>query len=101
MLRQINVSNRSIYAFELVDHPDPNTIANELNDNAERLPAADSSQIVSSTTDENHLCMICYEEIDTNVDEANKNKTRVRYLKKHSENNCNLRMCNTCIEVRN
>lgn len=88
MLRCVNDINRSIYAFELTDPPEP-WVENDTPPASDR--SVDPSQsgasgTVPSNTSTEETCTICLEENDVD-------------LKKHCENNCKLVICDPCIEV--
>ncbi|XP_072753557.1 uncharacterized protein [Anoplolepis gracilipes] len=82
LLRHINDTNRSIYAFELTEPPDAYTSVSD--GGGDRPLEMDSSQKCTITGEE-VPCMICLEELDGD-------------LKRHSGNNCNFIMCDPCIE---
>ncbi|XP_012144465.1 uncharacterized protein LOC100877443 isoform X4 [Megachile rotundata] len=82
LLRHINDTNRSIYAFELTEPPDAYTSVPD--GGGDRVMETDNSQ-KCTTTGEEIPCMICLEELDGD-------------LKRHSGNSCNFVMCDTCIE---
>lgn len=83
LLRHINDTNRSIYAFELTEPPDAYTSVSD--GGGDRIAEADSCQ-KCTVMGEEIPCTICLEELDGD-------------LKKHSGNSCNFVMCDTCIEV--
>ncbi|XP_058798779.1 ubiquitin carboxyl-terminal hydrolase 4-like isoform X2 [Phymastichus coffea] len=98
MLKFVNDSTRLIYAFELKDPPEPwvesdtaipstssssgCSSSNSTDQPIENSPSS-TSLSVGSAPDE--PCTICLEENDGD-------------LKRHSENNCKLLMCDPCIE---
>ncbi|XP_066586178.1 ubiquitin carboxyl-terminal hydrolase 4-like isoform X2 [Prorops nasuta] len=82
LLRYVNDTNRSIYAFELTDPPDAYT---SVPDGAgDRLTEAGACQ-GDTTSGEEVQCMICLEELDGE-------------LNKHSGTSCSFIICNNCIE---
>lgn len=82
-MRHVNDTNRSIYAFELMEPPDAYTTVPD--GGAERAMETDACQRCTITGEE-VPCMICLEELDGD-------------LKRHSGNSCNFIMCDPCIEV--
>ncbi|XP_033335346.2 uncharacterized protein LOC117225727 [Megalopta genalis] len=82
LLRHINDTNRSIYAFELTEPPDAYTSVPD--GGGDRVVDADVCQKSTITGDE-VPCTICLEELDGD-------------LKRHSGNTCNFVMCDVCIE---
>nr|XP_050864838.1 uncharacterized protein LOC127070644 isoform X2 [Vespula vulgaris] len=82
LLRHVNDTNRSIYAFELTDPPDACTTVSD--SGGDRLTEAESCQR-STVVNEAIHCTICLD--DSNSD-----------LKKHGENNCTFIICDACIE---
>ncbi|KAM0731930.1 Ubiquitin carboxyl-terminal hydrolase 32 [Formica fusca] len=82
LLRHINDTNRSIYAFELTEPPDAYTSVSD--GGGDRPMEMDSSQKCTITGEE-VPCMICLEELDGD-------------LKRHSGNSCNFIICDPCIE---
>ncbi|XP_043249168.1 uncharacterized protein LOC122395562 isoform X1 [Colletes gigas] len=82
LLRHINDTNRSIYAFELTEPPDAYTSVPD--GGGDRVMDADTCQ-KCTVTGEEVPCTICLEELDGD-------------LKRHSEKSCNFAMCDTCIE---
>lgn len=84
LLRHVNDTNRSIYAFELTEPPDAYTSVSD--GGGDRPTEMDSCQRCTITGEE-VPCMICLEELDGD-------------LKRHSGNSCNFIMCDPCIEVR-
>lgn len=83
LLRHINDTNRSIYAFELTEPPDAYTSVPD--GGGDRVMDADTCQ-KCTVTGEEISCTICLEELDGD-------------LKRHSGNGCNFGMCDPCIEV--
>ncbi|XP_018369641.1 PREDICTED: uncharacterized protein LOC108765425 isoform X1 [Trachymyrmex cornetzi] len=82
LLRHVNDTNRSIYAFELTEPPDAYTSVSD--GGGDRPTEVDSCQRCTITGEE-VPCMICLEELDGD-------------LKRHSGNSCNFIMCDPCIE---
>ncbi|KAG5336376.1 UBP4 hydrolase, partial [Acromyrmex charruanus] len=82
LLRHVNDTNRSIYAFELTEPPDAYTSVSD--GGGDRPTEMDSCQRCTISGEE-VPCMICLEELDGD-------------LKRHSGNNCNFIMCDPCIE---
>nr|XP_012225598.1 PREDICTED: uncharacterized protein LOC105674073 isoform X2 [Linepithema humile] len=82
LLRHVNDTNRSIYAFELTEPPDAYT---SVSDGGGDRPAETDSCQRCTITGEEVPCMICLEELDGD-------------LKRHSGNSCNFIMCDPCIE---
>ncbi|XP_074103922.1 uncharacterized protein LOC141530617 isoform X2 [Cotesia typhae] len=85
MLRCVNDTNRSIYAFELMDPPDAYTSTPE--GNTDRVIETEPCQNGTSSGEEIGPCTICLEELDGD-------------LKRHSGDNCTVVMCEPCIETR-
>ena len=83
MLKYVNATNRSIYAFELTDPPDAHTSIPD--GGGDRITEAETCQN-SVTSGEEVVCTICLEECDGE-------------LKKHGGNDCNFIMCDPCAEV--
>ncbi|XP_008555199.1 uncharacterized protein LOC103576663 [Microplitis demolitor] len=83
MLRCINDTSRSIYAFELTDPPDAYTSTPE--GSADRVTETEPCQNGTSSGEEIGPCTICLEELDGD-------------LKRHSGDNCTVVMCEPCIE---
>lgn len=83
LLRHINDTNRSIYAFELTEPPDAYTSVPD--GGGDRVMEIDACQKSEITGDE-VPCTICLEELDKD-------------LKRHTGNICNFVMCDNCIEV--
>ncbi|XP_011695876.1 PREDICTED: ubiquitin carboxyl-terminal hydrolase 6-like isoform X2 [Wasmannia auropunctata] len=85
LLRHVNDTNRSIYAFELTEPPDAYTSVSD--GGGDRPTEVDSCQRCTITGEEVPcmVCMICLEELDGD-------------LKRHSGNSCNFIMCDPCIE---
>ncbi|XP_012285087.1 uncharacterized protein LOC105702247 isoform X2 [Orussus abietinus] len=83
LLRYVDDTNRSIYAFELMEPPDPYTSISD--GGGDRVPETEPCQNGTSTGEEIGPCTICLEELDGD-------------LKKHGGNNCNFIMCDPCIE---
>lgn len=100
MLRFINDSIRSIYAFELTDPPEPwvepdTAIPSTSSSSSgcssgsctdQPMESSPSSTSLSMGSIAEEICTICLEENDGD-------------LKKHNETNCKLIMCDSCIEV--
>ncbi|XP_046829167.1 uncharacterized protein LOC124428759 isoform X1 [Vespa crabro] len=82
LLRHVNDTNRSIYAFELTDPPDACTTISD--SGGDRLTEAESCQR-STVANEAIHCTICFDESDVD-------------MRKHGENNCTFVICDTCIE---
>lgn len=83
LLRHINDTNRSIYAFELTEPPDAYTSVPD--GGGDRVMDANTCQTCTITREE-VPCTICLEDLDGD-------------LKRHSAKSCNFAMCDTCIEV--
>ncbi|KAK2581563.1 hypothetical protein KPH14_005214 [Odynerus spinipes] len=82
LLRHVNDTNRSIYAFELTDPPDAYTSVSD--SGGDRLTETETCQSGTISNEAVH-CIICLDESDVD-------------LKKHGGNGCTFIICDTCIE---
>lgn len=85
LLKYVNDTTRSIYAFELSDPPNAYTSVSD--GGGDRVTETEPCRTGNSNGDEIGPCTICLEELDGD-------------LKKHGGNGCNFIMCDQCIEVR-
>ncbi|XP_012252717.2 uncharacterized protein LOC105684145 isoform X2 [Athalia rosae] len=83
LLKYVNDTNRSIYAFELSDPPSAYTSTS--NGSGDRVTEMEPCRTGNGVSDDVGLCMICLEELDGD-------------LKKHDGSGCNFIMCDPCIE---
>ncbi|XP_043287168.1 uncharacterized protein [Venturia canescens] len=83
LLRYVNDTNRSIYAFELSDPPEAYTSITD--GGGDRVTETEPCLNGASTGEEIGPCTICLEELDGD-------------LKRHRGNSCNFIMCDPCIE---
>ncbi|XP_034941167.1 ubiquitin carboxyl-terminal hydrolase 10-like isoform X2 [Chelonus insularis] len=84
LLKCINDTNRSIYAFELTDPPNVSISISE--NNGDQTSESEICQNGTTTSDDIGPCPICLEETDGD-------------LKKHSNDMCSFIMCEPCIET--
>ncbi|XP_014209572.1 ubiquitin carboxyl-terminal hydrolase 11 isoform X2 [Copidosoma floridanum] len=84
-LRCVDDTNRQIYAFELMDPPEPWVDSDDPAIVPSEPGQSSSISAVPSNRASEETCIICLEENDGD-------------FKKHCENNCTLVMCDTCIE---
>ena len=85
LLRFVNDTNRSIYAFELSDPPDAFTSFPDGGN--DRVAETEPCQNGINTGEEIGPCTICLDDLDAD-------------LKRHSGNSCNFIACDSCLEVR-
>ncbi|KAF7990988.1 hypothetical protein HCN44_000793 [Aphidius gifuensis] len=85
LLRHVDDTNRTIYAFELTEPPAESTTTTPDATSNDRLTDTDLTQNNTNDYVEIGPCIICLEELDGD-------------LSRHDENNCKFVVCDNCVE---